>query len=226
MSLQWTAITGFLYFEMAIIFLLLLPFISAASWQRVFNSGLVRMAGLYANYYFTMAMVLLGICFADSIREMVKYTHSDKAEASMANNPNTVDHIHMKLFRAQRNFYIAGFSLFLWFVLHRLVTLISTEAKLFAGKEAAIKQAKSASEAAQRLMSQQEKGDDSSNDKNELAELREKLSETKSTLRAKEADLEAMKKQAESTNREYDRLSEDFQRLQQELDSSSDKKTS
>jgi len=42
-------------------------------------------------------------------------------------------------------------------VLHRLVTLISTEAKLFAGKEAAIKQAKSASEAAQRLMSQQEK---------------------------------------------------------------------
>jgi len=53
------------------------------------------------------------ICI-DSIREMVKYTHSDKAEASMANNPNTVDHIHMKLFRAQRNFYIAGFSLFLW----------------------------------------------------------------------------------------------------------------
>ena len=45
---------------------------------------------------------------------MRKYNHTDTAETSLANNPNTVDHIHMKLFRAQRNFYIAGFSLFLW----------------------------------------------------------------------------------------------------------------
>lgn len=33
----------------------------------------------------------------------------------------------MRLFRAQRNFYISGFALFLSLVIRRLVTLISTQ---------------------------------------------------------------------------------------------------
>lgn len=28
--------------------------------------------------------------------------------------PNMYDHLHMKLFRAQRNLYISGFAVFLW----------------------------------------------------------------------------------------------------------------
>ena len=37
---------------------------------------------------------------------------------------------HMRLFRAQRNFYIAGFALFLCLVIKRLVSLISANAGL------------------------------------------------------------------------------------------------
>ena len=37
-------------------------------------------------------------------------------------NPNVYDHVHMKLFRSQRNLYISGFSIFLWL----LVSLLST----------------------------------------------------------------------------------------------------
>ncbi len=53
--------------------------------------------------------------------------------------------MHMRLFRAQRNFYISGFALFLCLVIRRLVALISTGATLEAEKEAAMKQATSAS---------------------------------------------------------------------------------
>lgn len=50
----------------------------------------------------------------DSLREMRKYDTGGKDLASMSTHPNVVEHAHMKMFRAQRNFYIAGFSLFLW----------------------------------------------------------------------------------------------------------------
>ncbi len=53
--------------------------------------------------------------------------------------------MHMRLFRAQRNFYISGFALFLCLVIKRMVALISSAATLEAEKEAAVKQAKSAS---------------------------------------------------------------------------------
>jgi len=80
----------------------MLPFISSSRWNRIFKSGFATMISAYANYYFTIFLVLLGVCFADSIREMRKYSHTDSAEASLSNNPNTVDHIHMKLFRAEK----------------------------------------------------------------------------------------------------------------------------
>ncbi len=51
----------------------------------------------------------------------------------------------MRLFRAQRNFYLSGFALFLCLVIQRLVRLISSGATLEAEKDAAIKQASSAS---------------------------------------------------------------------------------
>ena len=57
--------------------------------------------------------MILVLLFVDSIREMRKY--------SVGREEHGVDHGHldaelqysMKLFRAQRNFYIAGFALFL-----------------------------------------------------------------------------------------------------------------
>lgn len=61
----------------------------------------------------------------------------------------------MRLFRAQRNFYISGFSIFLTLVIRRLVILISSQAQLLAQSEASMRQAQSATTAARNLLSQQ-----------------------------------------------------------------------
>ena len=69
---------------------------------------------------------------------------------------------NMRMFRAQRNFYISGFTLFLYFVIRRLIILIIKEAELQVHLEASLKQAKSASNAARSLLEQQD--DSKSND--------------------------------------------------------------
>lgn len=66
----------------------------------------------------------------------------------------------MRLFRAQRNFYISGFSIFLTLVIRRLVILISAQAQLLAQSEASMRQAQSATTAARSLLSQQKTTDD------------------------------------------------------------------
>lgn len=82
---------------------------------------------------------------------------------------STTEHLNvelqhsMRLFRAQRNFYISGFSIFLTLVIRRLVILISSQAQLLAQSEASMRQAQSATTAARSLLSQQ-KDDDKSAD--------------------------------------------------------------
>lgn len=78
MSLQWTLIAGFLYTEIVIVLLLVLPVASARRWNKLFKSkflqGLQRQAGVYF-------MILLGILILfllDAIREMRKYSNQGK----------------------------------------------------------------------------------------------------------------------------------------------------
>lgn len=53
------------------------------------------------------------LCSAtDAVREIRKYDDVTE-KVNLQNNPGAVEHFHMKLFRAQRNLYIAGFSLLL-----------------------------------------------------------------------------------------------------------------
>lgn len=61
----------------------------------------------------------------------------------------------MRLFRAQRNFYISGFAIFLTLVIRRMILLISAQATLLAQSEASMRQAQSATTAARTLLSQQ-----------------------------------------------------------------------
>lgn len=82
----------------------------------------------------------------------------------------------MRLFRAQRNFYISGFSIFLVLVIRRLVTLISSQAQLLAQSEASMRQAQSATTAARSLLSQQKTDDDKSVDLKEAAKSNELVS--------------------------------------------------
>lgn len=53
----------------------------------------------------------------DAVREVQKYSGPEPMQ-DVKVNPNLYDHIHMKLFRAQRNLYISGFSLFLWLLVN------------------------------------------------------------------------------------------------------------
>lgn len=71
----------------------------------------------------------------------------------------------MRLFRAQRNFYISGFSIFLTLVIRRLVILISAQAQLLAQSEASMRQAQSATTAARSLLSQQKSDDEKTDTK-------------------------------------------------------------
>merc|ERR1712240_600574 len=78
--------------------------------------------------------------FLDAIREMQKYSAEETQQKTVGmSHLDTQMQMHMRLFRAQRNFYIAGFALFLCLVIKRLVGLISANAGLQAEKDAAMK---------------------------------------------------------------------------------------
>lgn len=51
--------------------------------------------------------------FSDAVREVRKYSDKDLGRDTKLQQ-TMYDHMHMKLFRAQRNLYISGFAVFLW----------------------------------------------------------------------------------------------------------------
>lgn len=124
----------------------------------------------------------------------------------------------MKLFRAQRNFYIAGFALFLFLVIRRLVTLMTALAQLDIQVEVSLKQAKSASAVAENLMKEGEKGfagdkKSAGSDNKEIEKLRQQLKDKEAELSKAKGSEEALKKQAKNLTEEYDRLTSEHQVL-------------
>ncbi|RUS85669.1 hypothetical protein EGW08_006545 [Elysia chlorotica] len=244
MTLQWLFVAGTLYTEVALISFLMLPFISPKTWQKLFRSRLASVISGYSYIYFNIFIAILVLLFLDSVREVWKYSTPLDGE-ELRRYPEAETALHMKLFRAQRNMYIAGFALFLWFVLRRLTTLIAKEATLMAECEASIKQAQSATSVAQQLM--EDKGSKDDNNKNaaaeagdekegkspkadqshmekELEQTQAELEKTKEELYRARLEVSSIKKQAESTNAEYDRLLGEHSRLQKQLESDSDDK--
>jgi len=220
MSLHWTLIAGFLYAEIAFVALLLLPFISTSAWHRVFKSRFLRGLESQLIYYFYVLVAILIMFFLDAIREMQKYGDLDH------NNNAAVSHLdaqmqqHMRLFRAQRNFYISGFALFLCLVIKRMVSLISANATLNAEKEAALKQAESASRAAESIMNSG--GGDG--DSEQVKELQEKVKGLEKDLNSANKNVESMKTQSENLTQEYDRLMEEKDKLERKVNIMGDKK--
>ncbi|XP_012612661.1 B-cell receptor-associated protein 31 [Microcebus murinus] len=243
MSLQWTAVATFLYAEVFAVLLLCIPFISPKRWQKVFKSRLVELVVTYGNTFFVVLIVILVLLVIDAAREIRKYDDVTE-KVNLQNNPGAMEHFHMKLFRAQRNLYIAGFSLLLSFLLRRLVTLISQQATLLASNEAFKKQAESASEAAKKYMEENDQlkkgtigrgkldvGDaevkleeENRNLKADLKKLKNELVGTKQKLEKAENEAVAMRKQAEGLTKEYDRLLEEHAKLQAAVDGPTDKK--
>ncbi|CAK9827533.1 B-cell receptor-associated protein 31 [Anthophora retusa] len=234
MSLQWTLVAGYLYFEIVIVLLLILPIIPPTKWQKLFKSRFLQSLASQASFYFLVLLVILILLLLDAIREIRKYStiavHADHAhlDAEMQGN--------MKLFRAQRNLYLSGFSLFLSLVIRRLVSLISAQATLLAQSDAAMRQAESATTTAKSLLSQKTIGESAENDSNEahdkvLSELKKQIKhlQTKNEelghqLLKEKKDKEAIKSQAESLAKEYDRLTDEHLKTEC-LKSNGDKKS-
>ncbi|EDL85027.1 B-cell receptor-associated protein 31, isoform CRA_a [Rattus norvegicus] len=243
MSLQWTAVATFLYAEVFAVLLLCIPFISPKRWQKIFKSRLVELVVTYGNTFFVVLIVILVLLVIDAVREIRKYDDVTE-KVNLQNNPGAMEHFHMKLFRAQRNLYIAGFSLLLSFLLRRLVTLISQQATLLASNEAFKKQAESASEAAKKYMEENDqlkkgtaedggkldvgspemKLEENKILKTDLKKLKDELASTKKKLEKAENEALAMQKQSEGLTKEYDRLLEEHAKLQASVRGPSDKK--
>eukprot|EP00090_Calanus_glacialis_P000967 TRINITY_DN1069_c0_g1_i2.p1 TRINITY_DN1069_c0_g1~~TRINITY_DN1069_c0_g1_i2.p1 ORF type:complete len:227 (-),score=93.66 TRINITY_DN1069_c0_g1_i2:122-802(-) len=215
MSIHWTLIAGFLYAEIGVILLLLVPFISTRMWNKVFKSRFLRGLESQLIYYFYVLVAILILFFLDAIREMQKYSSEEQQQKTVGmSHLDTQMQMHMRLFRAQRNFYIAGFALFLFLVIKKLVSLISANAGLQAAKEAAMKQAESASRAAETLMTA---AGDESIDSKDVKDLKEALEKAMKEAETAKKDVKSMKTQSESLAQEYDRLMGEKDKLERKV---------
>ncbi|KAM6984771.1 B-cell receptor-associated protein 29 [Aplochiton taeniatus] len=236
MTLQWTAVATFLYVEIGVLLFLCLPFISARRWQNIFQFNIWNSVARFWNKMFLAMIIILVVLFLDAVREVRKYSGAEHNKESTL-QAHMLDHLHMKLFRAQRNLYISGFSLFLWLVMRRVVTLINQLATVSCTTAALQSQAESANQAAKKCMEdnellkqtlKNEKGDKASAEgsvllREQKEKLEEELKTLKDSLKKSQSDTEAMKKQADGLTKEYDRLLKEHQELQS-LQDSGDKK--
>jgi len=215
MSLHWTLIAGFLYAEIGALLVLLVPFISPRTWNKLFKSKILKGIENQFIYYFYVLVTILILFFLDAIREMRKYS-DEQFEESHSHGASHLDmqmQTHMRLFRAQRNFYISGFALFLSLVIRRMVGLLAGNATLEVEREAAMKQAQSASRAAEAMMSSGGASDSAGDAKELAAKLAEKEKELAKALK----DVDSMKTQSENLTNEYDRLLEEKDKLERRL---------
>jgi len=231
MSIQWVLVSGFLYSEIALALLLSIPWISCKRWHRIFSSSIIGLIASYVNWIFVCFLSGLVVLFADSLREMYVYAGQDKkVDLTSSASPSAQEHILMKLFRAQRNFYITGISLFLLIVLRTMLIRVSRVARLEANYEAMQKQAVSAGNMNKTLLDENCALKKMTEGKEDLLEEVKKIEELKDLVKAAEkktsqskADADAMRKQSENLTMEYDRLLTEHQKLQ-DLVTPSDKK--
>ncbi|XP_075713384.1 B-cell receptor-associated protein 29 [Rhinoderma darwinii] len=242
MTFQWTAVAMFLYGEVGVILILCIPFISPSRWKKIFRFQLWSKISPYWNKAFLSIIVILIVLFLDAVREVRRYSVNPEIDKSAKLYSNTFDHLHMKLFRAQRNLYISGFSLFLWLVLRRVTNLIVQLATGMESCDSLKAQVENNNEAAKKYMEDNEhlkKVLDSNkvNDneqkikrdneilKNEIEKGKEELQRMTEALSKSQAEIFALKKQSEGLTREYDRLIREHELLQntiQEQDSKKD----
>lgn len=208
MSLQWTLVASFLYAEIAVLLLFVAPFISARGWNRFFKSRFLQVLSAQATWYFCMILIILTMLLLDAIREMRKYSQTETSEHSHLENELQKS---MRLFRAQRNFYISGFALFLCMVIRRFATIIIKQAELEAECEASLKQAKSASAAANTIL----KG--AGEPSEELKKLKVEKEKAEKKILSLEKDKEALISQSKALENEYDRLAVEHKTLELKL---------
>ncbi|XP_019481601.1 PREDICTED: B-cell receptor-associated protein 29 [Hipposideros armiger] len=230
MTLQWAAVATFLYAEIGLILIFCVPFIPPQRWQKIFSFKIWSKIATFWNKAFLTIIVLLIVLFLDTVREVRKYSSISAVEHSSSSRPGAHEHTQMKLFRSQRNLYISGFSLFLWLVLRRLVTLITQLAKELSNKGVLKTQAENTNAAAKKFMKENEKLRrllksynkeeeyilEAENKKlvEDQENLKSELKKTSDALFKAQNDVVTMKIQSERLSKEYDRLLQEHSELQ------------
>uniref|UniRef100_A0A8D0LCI6 Endoplasmic reticulum transmembrane protein n=1 Tax=Sphenodon punctatus TaxID=8508 RepID=A0A8D0LCI6_SPHPU len=231
MTFQWTAVATFLYAEIGIILVLCIPRISPLRWQKIFMFPLWNKIASYWNKAFLTIIVLLIVLFLDAVREVRKYSSTQMIEKTTNVGPNAYDHIQMKLFRSQRNLYISGFSLFLWLILRRIISLITRLAQEMGVQVALEIQVANTNETARKYMEENEKlqkalkgGEKCGNGhsveeaneklKQEIEKLKAELKNTSNALSKSTHEVTTAKKQSERLTREYDCLMKEHVQMQ------------
>nr|XP_020668744.1 B-cell receptor-associated protein 29 [Pogona vitticeps]XP_020668745.1 B-cell receptor-associated protein 29 [Pogona vitticeps]XP_020668746.1 B-cell receptor-associated protein 29 [Pogona vitticeps]XP_020668747.1 B-cell receptor-associated protein 29 [Pogona vitticeps]XP_020668748.1 B-cell receptor-associated protein 29 [Pogona vitticeps] len=230
MTFQWTAVAAFLYAEIVILLLLCIPIISPQRWQKVFGIPIWNKITNYWNKAFLTIIVLLIVLFLDAVREVRKYSNIHLSEKTTHASPNAFDHIQMKLFRSQRNLYISGFSLFLWLVLRRMISLITLLAREMGAQAALEMQIADTSEVAKKYLEENEKLQQTLKEKTncdsadmadatsvklkqEVEDLKEELNKKTSALKKSTNEMTAVKKKCEDLRKEYDHLTKEHKRM-------------
>ncbi|XP_018412579.1 PREDICTED: B-cell receptor-associated protein 29 [Nanorana parkeri] len=241
MTFQWTAVASFLYGEIALLLILCIPFVSPLRWRKIFRFQLWSKISPYWNKAFLSIIVVLVVLFLDAVREVRKYSSGPTIDKGASLTSSSYDHIHMKLFRSQRNLYISGFSLFLWLVLRRVISLINQLASVMDDNDARQTQVEKVNEAAKKHMQDNDelkKALDSNkvgkNEKaikaenvrlkKEIEDGKDELKRMSNALSTSQAEFVALKKQSEGLTREYDRLLKEHEQLQNIKEEQHDKK--
>lgn len=234
MSLQWTAVACFLYGQIVVNLVLCFPLISAQRWRSLFNWTIWSWFSPYWNKAFCTMIMVLVVLFFDAVREVQKYSSPQTAQDATL-NPTLFDHLHMKLFRAQRNLYISGFSLFLWLIMRRIVTLVNQvalattdsaglQAQMVGANQAATRYQAENLQLKQALQAEEEKTSAKSRQMEKEEESRARdLKAAEEVVRKARVELEAMRRQAKGLTQEYDRLLTEHTQLQN-LQNTADKK--
>jgi len=202
-------VAGCMYAELLATIILLLPIISPQRWNSFFKSNFLKSLKNMSGMYFKIFFGLLVMCFFDAIREMRKYGGPSEKHSHGAEHLDVEMQQHMRLFRAQRNYYISGFALVLCVVLHRLTTLLSELAVSQIETAAALTQARSAAASVDALRKDAEVTVDQSS-----AESNKRIQELTAENERLQAENQGALKQAEGVKREYDRLLEEHAKLQ------------
>ena len=63
MSLHWTLIAGFLYTEIGVVLLLLIPLVSPRAWNKLFKSRFLKGLENQLIYYFYVLVAILVLFF-------------------------------------------------------------------------------------------------------------------------------------------------------------------
>eukprot|EP00092_Neocalanus_flemingeri_P011624 GFUD01012525.1.p1 GENE.GFUD01012525.1~~GFUD01012525.1.p1 ORF type:complete len:247 (+),score=42.30 GFUD01012525.1:97-741(+) len=209
MSLQWTLVAGFLYAELALLVLLLLPYISDRVWSSILRISFIRKLERQFVYYFYCLISILILCFLDSIREMTKYSsREDVAKEQGMRTLQLEMQQQMRMFRAQRNFYIVGFALFLSLVIKRLLELIMFNNSLEVENTAVLQQAENASKVADSTFCSYSKSE-------ELKKLTERIENARNETKAANLSVESMTTQAQDLSEEYERLMKEKEHLEE-----------